>query len=124
MIPIKLVCGCGQPYAFDFEPSSGGLACAVQCPACGADGSEAANQEIRRQASAIPRAPRPSHASPPLAACAPSTKRRLPLWIGGSLGLLALVVLAGLFFHRTSEKQQVSKAPAPIPRPSLPNTLE
>src|ERR1051325_12239478 len=54
MIPIKILCGCGQKYAFDVEPSEGGVGCAVQCPACGADGSEAANQLIAEQTATRP----------------------------------------------------------------------
>src|SRR6478672_1282494 len=46
MIPIKILCGCGQKYAFDVDPSHGGVSCAVQCPVCGADGSDAANLQI------------------------------------------------------------------------------
>ena len=46
MIPIKIFCGCGQKYAFDIEPIGGRIAQAVQCPACGSDGTTAANQVI------------------------------------------------------------------------------
>jgi hypothetical protein len=43
MIPIKLQCGCGQKYAFEVEPVGGGVPFPVACPACGADGTAAAN---------------------------------------------------------------------------------
>ena len=39
MIPIKILCGCGQKYAFDVEPVDGRINVSVQCPACGADGT-------------------------------------------------------------------------------------
>jgi hypothetical protein len=40
---LKIVCGCGQKYAFDVEPVNGRMPVKVACPACGADGTEAAN---------------------------------------------------------------------------------
>jgi hypothetical protein len=46
MIPIKILCGCGQKYSFDAEPVGAGLSHAVQCPVCGSDGTVAANQSI------------------------------------------------------------------------------
>ena len=46
MIPIKIQCGCGQRYAFDAEPVEGRMASPVVCPACGADGTAAANELI------------------------------------------------------------------------------
>ena len=49
MIPIKIQCECGQKYAFDVEPSNGRMPSRVGCPACGADGTMAANEYIARQ---------------------------------------------------------------------------
>ena len=46
MIPIKILCGCGQHYAFDVEPVHGRMPHAVACPACGVDGTNAANEII------------------------------------------------------------------------------
>jgi hypothetical protein len=46
MIATKVQCGCGQKYAFDTEPIDGRLGAAVSCPACGADGTAAANSAI------------------------------------------------------------------------------
>src|SRR5260221_10355619 len=48
MIPIKILCGCGQHYAFDVEPIHGGMPYAVACPSCGVDGTSAANEIIQR----------------------------------------------------------------------------
>jgi hypothetical protein len=44
MRTIKVQCGCGQRYAFDVEPVEGRMPYAVNCPLCGADGTEAANE--------------------------------------------------------------------------------
>jgi hypothetical protein len=46
MIPIKILCECGQKYAFDVEPIGGRIHQAVQCPACGTDGTTTTNQLI------------------------------------------------------------------------------
>src|SRR3954464_1090515 len=46
MIPIKILCGCGQKYAFDVESGAGILGLAIQCPTCGADGAAAAHEVI------------------------------------------------------------------------------
>jgi hypothetical protein len=46
LIPVKILCGCGQKYAFDVEPSDQHMVFPVQCPICGADGTAAANQAI------------------------------------------------------------------------------
>lgn len=53
-IPIKIECGCGQRYAFDVEPVNGRLGAAVACPACGTDGTMAANAFIAQK---IPQSP-------------------------------------------------------------------
>lgn len=46
MIPIKILCGCGQKYAFDVDPVGGSVGCAILCPVCGTDGTATANQLI------------------------------------------------------------------------------
>jgi hypothetical protein len=48
MIPIKIICGCGQKYAFDVHPVDGQMPVSVNCPACGRDGTAAANESIRK----------------------------------------------------------------------------
>jgi hypothetical protein len=40
---IKIVCGCGQKYIFEVDPENGQVPAAVNCPACGADGTQEAN---------------------------------------------------------------------------------
>jgi hypothetical protein len=46
MVPIKIECGCGQHYAFDVDPVDGRMPVTVNCPACGMDGTDAANEGI------------------------------------------------------------------------------
>jgi hypothetical protein len=53
---IKIVCACGTKYAFDVEPVEGQMPDAVQCPACGAEGTAAANEQIREQFATAPTA--------------------------------------------------------------------
>jgi len=52
---IKIECPCGQHYSFDAEPVNGRMPVEVQCPACGADGTEEANRIIQSQAGSPPR---------------------------------------------------------------------
>jgi hypothetical protein len=66
MMPIKIECGCGQHYAFDVEPVNGRMPSTVACPACGADGTDTANEFISQQLAALPVAvaasdPEPAH---------------------------------------------------------------
>ncbi|MGA2801645.1 MAG: hypothetical protein ABSE97_04645 [Verrucomicrobiota bacterium] len=46
MIPIKIICDCGQKYAFDVQPVDGRMPVAVNCPVCRRDGTAAANESI------------------------------------------------------------------------------
>jgi hypothetical protein len=54
MIPVKVLCDCGQKYAFDVEPVNGRMASTVACPACGVDGTAAANTIIARSLATAP----------------------------------------------------------------------
>ena len=54
MIPIKIQCGCGQRYEFEVEPVGGQVPSPVVCPACGADGTAAANEAIALSVAAPP----------------------------------------------------------------------
>jgi len=89
MIPIKIQCGCGQKYAFDVESANRGMSCHVQCPACGADGTPAANLAISRH-----------FASPPKRSGAPVANRWVVPALGGTVGV-ALLCLAALCIGRT-----------------------
>lgn len=54
---VKVECGCGQRYAFDVEPVEGRMPSAVACPACGADGTDAANALIAQNFATAAAAP-------------------------------------------------------------------
>jgi hypothetical protein len=90
MIPIKIECGCGQHYAFDIEPVGGRMPSTVACPACGVDGTDAANaaleQYLSAQASvAAAEAPRlhiAAHAEQTGASAQPAARRRTTLLPG------------------------------------------
>jgi hypothetical protein len=59
MVPVKIECGCGQHYAFDVDPINGRMPTQVACPACGMDGTDAANDGIAQYLAAQPTAPVP-----------------------------------------------------------------
>ena len=46
---LEVVCGCGQKYKFDVEPANGRMPVRVNCPVCGADGTESANSLLTQQ---------------------------------------------------------------------------
>jgi hypothetical protein len=48
MVTIKIICGCGQKYAFDVYPFNGRMPAPVKCPICGMDGTAAANDIMAR----------------------------------------------------------------------------
>lgn len=54
MIPITILCGCGQKYTFDVEPINGQMPSTVACPTCGADGTAAGNEAIAMSMPAQP----------------------------------------------------------------------
>ena len=51
---IKLHCACGQNIAFDVEPENGAMPCPLACPACQADVTPLANQQIQQQLAPAP----------------------------------------------------------------------
>src|ERR1051325_7133687 len=65
MMEVKIQCGCGTRYKFDWEPASGLLPAAVQCPRCGGDGTTAASQIIQQSRSASPDIAAPGLAASP-----------------------------------------------------------
>src|SRR5690349_19442968 len=76
MISVKIECDCGQHYAFDVEPVNGRMPAPVACPACGADGSAAANKFIAERL-AVPvtiAAPAKSIPKPAVAPAGPSRR--------------------------------------------------
>ena len=119
---IKIECACGTRYSFDVEPRDGLMPWAVQCPACHADGTAAANQIIAEGSAApLPSTPRarlhhapsgePSSAAPEPEPAAPpaldlaafkARKRhaeerafRKGLWLMASVAVLALALAGG-----------------------------
>jgi len=48
MIPVKIICRCGQKYAFDVEPVNSRMPVQIFCPDCGLEGTVEANQFIAR----------------------------------------------------------------------------
>jgi len=66
MITVKILCGCGQKYAFDVEPQNGRMPYSVQCPICKVDGTTAANEILTRTLPPQPvAAPAPARALQP-----------------------------------------------------------
>lgn len=53
-IPVKIDCACGQRYAFEVDPVHGRVPSPVNCPSCGADGTDAANAVIAQSLKAQP----------------------------------------------------------------------
>ncbi|HKW30284.1 MAG TPA: hypothetical protein VJT54_13185 [Verrucomicrobiae bacterium] len=45
-VPVKIVCSCGQKYAFDVYPLNGCMPSPIKCPVCGMDGTAVANEII------------------------------------------------------------------------------
>ena len=95
MMPIKVLCSCGQKYAFDVEPVNGRMPVPVTCPVCGADGTAAANaiiaQNLPAQAPAVPaQALRPAASAPAartaVAPPAPPPAEQLRSTLKGALG--------------------------------------
>ncbi len=144
MIAIKILCGCGQKYAFDVEPVGGRMGDTVQCPVCGADGAAAAN-ELIAQHMAAQAAPAPAlrigGQKPP-----PAVPRPLPhnlagaAQVGNSRGaklrtkwlvpaicgvaVLILVLAGTLLFGRSPDKKHESAGPLALADDGLPHTLE
>ena len=54
LMEIKVECPCGQHYKFDVVPERGRMPVRVNCPSCGADGTDAANAflAVAREAAA------------------------------------------------------------------------
>lgn len=80
MITVKILCGCGQKYAFDVEPYHGRMPASVQCPICKADGTAAANEILARS---LPPSPVAAPPPQPVAMAAPPPPRPAPVTPGG-----------------------------------------
>src|SRR6185503_2380597 len=69
VINVKIQCSCGQKFGFDVEPVNGRMPWQVNCPGCGADQTNEANEILARGAGAPALSLKlPAHAeSPPSA---------------------------------------------------------
>ena len=141
MIPIKILCGCGQKYAFEVEPVGGRMAYAVQCPVCGAEGTTAANQIIAQRAPARPAllatvqtGGRPTVDAPPpqyragIPGMAPSSRKKgaTKFFVPAICGIVFTALLiagAGLYWSKHGQKQPEATAIV-TPNDGLPHTLE
>ncbi|HSY17596.1 MAG TPA: hypothetical protein VK815_04640 [Candidatus Acidoferrales bacterium] len=73
LLPVKVVCRCGQKYSFEVEPVNGRMPQTIACPVCGADGTASANEIIARSLSVSPPPrPAPSLAPAPAPSLAPA----------------------------------------------------
>lgn len=68
---VKIQCSCGQKFAFDVEPANGQMPWQVNCPGCGTDQTNAANEIIARELNAPPRLKLPNQPEPPRIAAEP-----------------------------------------------------
>ena len=66
MIAVKILCGCGQKYAFDVDPTDGRMPSPVQCPVCRMDGTAAANEVIAQILGIHVLQPVPAYHFPPV----------------------------------------------------------
>src|ERR1700690_976053 len=64
MIELKVQCDCGQKYKFDVEPNHGRMPFTVNCPVCGADGTENANALIQQLPAYQVAPPAPASSAP------------------------------------------------------------
>jgi hypothetical protein len=73
VMELKVVCQCGQKFKFDVEPVNGRMPFTVNCPACNANGTAAANALLATQLAAAP----PAVAAPPPPIAPPAGRLRI-----------------------------------------------
>ncbi|MGA9776973.1 MAG: hypothetical protein ACLPRE_08715 [Limisphaerales bacterium] len=75
-VPVKIVCSCGQKYAFDVYPLNGRMPSPIKCPVCGLDSTAVADEIIaialKPPSSAVPPPPPAAPVSSPLASSPPT----------------------------------------------------
>jgi len=78
---VKIQCPCETRFAFDVEPLNGRMPVRVNCPACGADRTELANEVIRQKlvAAATPAVAIMSAPVPPAAPAPARQPMRVPM---------------------------------------------
>lgn len=74
-VPVKIVCSCGQKYAFEVYPLNGRMPSPIKCPVCGVDSTAVADEII---ALAL-KATSPATPPPPPAAPVPSPSPTAPV---------------------------------------------
>ena len=141
MIPIKILCGCGQKYAFDVEPAGGRMTYAVQCPVCGAEGTTVANQIIAQRAPARPALvaavqtggqPAFDVPSPPYrdgtsrTASSPRKKGATRFLVPAICGIVltALIISWGRVYWSKLDQKQPKTSAIVTPNDGLPHTLQ
>lgn len=62
---IRIVCDCGQKYIFSVDPENGQMPASVNCPVCGADGTEVANEILAQMFPKRVAEPAPAMTPPP-----------------------------------------------------------
>jgi len=82
MVAVKILCGCGQKYAFDVDPLDGRMPSPVQCPVCRMDGTAAANEMIAQMLGIDALQPVPAYYFPPASNLTrvPDDKVSKPKW--------------------------------------------
>ena len=119
-VPVKINCGCGQHYAFDVEPVRGQMPGPVACPACGADGTTAANAVIAETLAARAQ----SIASAQMAQGRFVRRWHPAVWVAvGALGLVVLFLIAsvamGLMRRHGSFREVSGPSPGAPARPGI-----
>ena len=69
---LKILCDCGTKFAFDVEPVDGQMPDSIQCPDCGVDQTQSANEQIRQRLAAPPAPASPGAAPLRIGAPAPA----------------------------------------------------
>ena len=142
MIPIKILCGCGQKYAFDVEPIGGRIAHAVQCPVCGSAGTLAANQMIaehlalnsapvsglriggQQRPATVPLPPRiPITATRESNSFGVKVRNKWPVLALGGAVVSVLVLAGAMMFASSHNRKQESALPLAEVPAGLPQTL-
>ncbi len=72
---VKIQCPCETRFAFDVEPVNGRMPVRVNCPGCGVDRTDLANEAIREK---LAGAAGPAAAPPPVPVAAPDPARQPP----------------------------------------------
>ena len=73
MVYVKIVCQCGQKYAFDVLPVNDRMPAPVKCPVCHLDGTAAANAILAQRGMELsPQSPAPAIPSVPASVKIPS----------------------------------------------------